>query len=267
VSDPGGLPHDPWAKLRAFTRARIGLERCGDSMPTTALLQFQLDHANARDAVNRMVDFSALATQIGDTRRILRVHSAAIDRATYVRRPDLGRILDERSRALLAVEYAPEPWDVAFIIADGLSSAAVNDHAAATLHACLERLPGWRLAPIVLASQARVALGDHISVLLNTNLCVVLIGERPGLSVANSLGAYLTWQPKIGRRDADRNCVSNIHADGLTYEQAADKLCWLASEAARRRLSGTALKEDVAAPTPRLSARLALPLTHLKNEN
>jgi ethanolamine ammonia-lyase small subunit len=129
----------------------------------------------------------------------------------------------------------------------------------------VKRLSGWRLAPIVLAAQARVALGDEVSILLNANLCVVLIGERPGLSVANSLGVYLTWRPQIGHRDADRNCVSNIHADGLTYEQAADKVSWLLTEARRRRLSGTALKEDVA--VPRTSFRtIPLSLDHLKNE-
>jgi ethanolamine ammonia-lyase small subunit len=267
MSDPPDSLPDPWARLRAFTRARIGLNRCGDGMPTDVLLQFQLDHAHARDAVNRVVDFAALTTQIGNTQEILRVHSAAVDRATYVRRPDLGRRLDDPSRARLSAEHASTPWDVSFVIADGLSSAAVNDHAAATLRACLERLPGWRLAPIVLAAQARVALGDEVSVLLNSNLCVVLIGERPGLSVANSLGVYLSWQPHIGHRDADRNCVSNIHADGLTYDQAADKVCWLLTEARRRRLSGTALKEDVASPLTSFHAPFTLSLTPCNNED
>jgi ethanolamine ammonia-lyase small subunit len=244
VSVPRDLPPDPWARFRAFTRARIGLDRCGDAMSTQALLQFQLDHAHARDAVNGVVDFSAVAMQIGGDRPILHVHSAAADRATYLRRPDLGRRLDDSSRALLASNQAREKWDVALIVADGLSSAAVNDHAATTLDACLRRLAGWKVAPIVLAAQARVALGDEICVLLNANLCAVLIGERPGLSVANSLGIYLTWQPRIGHRDADRNCISNIHADGLTYEHAAEKLYWLLSEATRRQVSGIALKED-----------------------
>jgi ethanolamine ammonia-lyase small subunit len=158
-----------------------------------------------------------------------------------------------------------EPLDIAFIIADGLSSAAVNDHAALTLRACLERLPEWKIAPIVVAAQARVALGDEICVLLNAKLCVVLIGERPGLSVANSLGIYLTWQPRIGHRDADRNCISNIHADGLSYEHAAQKLCWLLSEARRRRLSGIALKEDAARSAVPLLAAANLSLTQRRN--
>jgi len=243
---PSDVPGDPWARLRAFTRARIGLERCGDSLSTEALLKLQLDHAHARDAIYQSVDFAALAARLGTDSRILQVRSAAADRVTYVRRPDLGRQLDDRSRSLLEGERAQGPWDVAFVIADGLSSAAVNDHAAAVLVACTQRLAGWKRAPIVLAAAARVALGDEISVLLNVDLCVVLIGERPGLSVANSLGIYLTWRPRIGHRDADRNCVSNIHGDGLSYEQAADKVSWLLSEARRRRLTGTALKEDTA---------------------
>jgi ethanolamine ammonia-lyase small subunit len=241
------------------------LDRCGDALPTRALLQFQLDHAHARDAVNGSVDFAALAAQIGD-RPILRVASAAVDRATYIRRPDLGRRLDDRSRALLAGECARETWDVVFVIADGLSSAAINDHAAATLHACLERLRDWKLAPIVLAAQARVALGDEICVAMNAQLCVVLIGERPGLSVANSLGIYLTWRPRVGHRDADRNCLSNIHADGLSYELAAEKLCWLLSEARRRQLSGVALKEDAAGLVVPRHASPTPSLTYIKNE-
>jgi ethanolamine ammonia-lyase small subunit len=252
MQDRRELTPDLWTRLRAFTRARIGLERCGDGIPTAELLRYQLDHARARDTVNREVDFAAIEAQLGD-RRVLRVRSAAADRSVYVRRPDLGRRLDPASRALLAHEHADEPWDVVFIIADGLSSAAVNDHAAATFRACLERMSGWKFAPIVLAAHARVALGDEITMLLNADLCVLLIGERPGLSVANSLGIYLTWQPRVGHHDADRNCLSNIHADGLNYEHAADKLVWLLSESRRRRLSGIALKENASPQSPPIS--------------
>jgi len=261
MQDPRELTPDLWTRLRAFTRARIGLERCGDGIPTAELLRYQLDHARARDTVNREVDFAAIEAQLGD-RRILRVHSAATDRSLYVRRPDLGRRLNPDSRALLAREHADEPWDVVFIIADGLSSAAVNDHSAATFRACLERLSEWKLAPVVLAAQARVALGDEVTTLLNADLCVVLIGERPGLSVSNSLSIYLTWQPSVGHRDADRNCISNIHADGLGYEHAADKAFWLLSQAKRRRLSGIALKENASPQSPNLS-NLPAPLPAL----
>jgi ethanolamine ammonia-lyase small subunit len=265
MQGPRDVTPDLWTRLRAFTRARIGLERCGDGIPTGELLRYQLDHAQARDSVNREVNFAAIEAELGD-RPVLRVHSAAADRSLYVRRPDLGRRLDPASRALLAREHADEPWDVVFIIADGLSSAAVNDHAAATLRACLERLSEWKLAPVVLAAQARVALGDEIAMLLKADLCVLLIGERPGLSVANSLGIYLTWQPRVGHRDADRNCISNIHADGLNYEHAADKVFWLLSEAKRRRLSGIALKENASPQSPDFR-NLPAPLPALGENN
>jgi ethanolamine ammonia-lyase small subunit len=173
-------------------------------------------------------------------RETITVHSAAADRAIYLRRPDLGRRLDDASRDLLA----PGAWDAVFVIADGLSAAAVTDHAAAMVEATVTRLPGWRIAPVVLARQARVALGDEVGELLGAALAVVLVGERPGLSVANSLGAYLTWSPRVGRKDSERNCISNIHADGLGYQAAADRLAGLMAEARRLKLSGINLKED-----------------------
>ncbi len=248
MSDSGDLTRDPWAKLREFTQARIGLGRAGDAMPTQDLLTFQLDHAHARNAVKGSVDFTTLARRIGDTPECLHVHSAAADRATYIRRPDLGRRLDERSRTLVAAAAASAArtaaWDVVFVIADGLSSVAIQSHAVPVLHACLERLRDWKIAPVVLAAQARVALGDEVCRLMNAQLCVVLIGERPGLSVGDSLGLYMTWRPTPDHRDADRNCISNIHAHGLTYTLAAEKLCWLLSQARTRQLSGVSLKEN-----------------------
>jgi ethanolamine ammonia-lyase small subunit len=245
---------NPWDRLRAWTPARIGLERCGDGLSTQALLKLQLDHAHARDAVQKTVDFVALASRL-EGLLSFRIRSAALDRAMYLRRPDLGRQLDQQSRALLSAQRAVSGSDVVFVVADGLSSAAVQDHACPTLIACLERLRDWRIAPIVFAEQARVALGDEIRTLLNCDLCVVLIGERPGLSVANSLGIYLTWQANVGHRDADRNCVSNIHEDGLSYAEAADKVAWLLSEARRLRYTGTALKDN---PTSRLEWQASL---------
>jgi ethanolamine ammonia-lyase small subunit len=221
------------------------LERCGDAQSTASLLEFQLAHAQARDAVHGVADFGGIAAAM-PAARVLRVHSAAADRSVYLRRPDLGRRLDEKSRDLLKGEAVSRAYDVAFVIADGLSSAAVNDHAVAMMTACLALLTGWKIAPVVLAEQARVALGDEVCSLLNAELCVVLIGERPGLTVANSLGLYLTWQPSPGVKDSDRNCISNVHGDGLSYQQAATKLVWLMSEARQRRLSGVALKENAA---------------------
>lgn len=234
-------PLDPWGRFRAATRARIGLGRSGDGLPTPALLDFQLAHAKARDAVHGSVDFDALAARFPG-REVVNVHSAAADRATYLRRPDLGRRLDEPSRVLLQ----PGDYDAAFVIADGLSAAAVTDHAAALVLASLELLSGWKVAPIVLARQGRVALGDEIGGLLGARMVAVLIGERPGLSVANSLGVYLTWEPRPGRRDSERNCISNIHADGLDIDGAARRLTGLMAEARRLKLTGINLKEDAA---------------------
>jgi len=232
---------DPWARFRPVTQARIGLGRSGDSLPTRALLDFQWAHARARDAVHGTVDFEALARQLAP-RTTVRVKSAAPDRATYLRRPDLGRILSEESRERLL----PGAYDVVFVIADGLSAAAVNTHAAATLTACLARLAGWKVGPVVLAEQARVALGDEVGLRLDAKLVALLVGERPGLSVADSLGIYLTWKPQVGRKDSERNCLSNIHAHGQSYDQAADKLAWLMTEARRQGLTGVALKEGAA---------------------
>jgi ethanolamine ammonia-lyase small subunit len=231
-----------WARLRAATQARIGLGRSGDAVPTDALLAYQLAHAQARDAISRGVDFVALAARIGGATRV--VHSEAFDRATFIRRPDLGRRLNAAGRALLAGDRADPPWDVAFIVADGLSSAAIEDHAAAMLHAALPKAEGLRVAPIILAGQARVALSDEIGAILNARLAVMLIGERPGLSVRNSLGIYMTFDPRPGRTDAERNCISNIHAGGLSIASAAEKLGWLIAESRRLQATGFFLKED-----------------------
>lgn len=230
---------DPWSRFRLVTRARIGLGRAGDGLPTTALLDFQLAHAKARDAVHGAVDFEALAADLAPS-PTLRVHSRAGDRSIYLRRPDLGRRLDPESAAALR----PGDWDAVVVIADGLSAAALG-HAPPVVEALYARLGrDWRLAPPVLAEQARVALGDEVGERLGAAMVVVLIGERPGLSVADSLGAYITWNPVVGRRDSERNCVSNIHDHGLSHQGAAEKIAWLMTEARVRRLTGVNLKED-----------------------
>ncbi|CAO3361878.1 ethanolamine ammonia-lyase subunit EutC [Azospirillum melinis] len=232
-------PKDPWARFRTATRARIALGRSGDALPTKALLEFQLAHARARDAVHSAVDFDRLVAELSPLETI-RVHSAAPDRPTYLRRPDLGRRLGPASAAGLAAGE----WDLLFVIADGLSAAAVQVNAAPLVRACMARLGHLRVGPVVLAEQARVALGDEVASAMGARLVALLVGERPGLSAAESLGVYLTWDPKPGRADSERNCISNIHADGLSIQTAADKLCWLATEAARLKLTGVALKED-----------------------
>lgn len=259
MSRPPASPagDDLWARFRGATRARIGLERAGDAMVTRDVLALQLAHARARDAVHGRVDFAALAVQIEPLESLL-VHSAAPDRATYLTRPDLGRRLDAASHArLLALKAAAAP-DVVIVVADGLSAAAVERNAIAVLKAVLRRLGGLAVGPVVFAAEGRVALGDEIGACLGARLVVELIGERPGLSSPDSLGAYLTFAPRTGRLDAERNCVSNIHADGLSPEAAADKITWLAKAALERGLTGVGLKEDAGPALPG-AAGAALP--------
>lgn len=237
---------DAWAGLRALTSARVGLGRTGAALPTVEVLRFGHAHALARDAVHKALataDLDARLRSLGlDPRRAA---SAAPDRATYLRRPDLGRRLSDESRAALA-NPDPADVDVAVVVADGLSATAVHANALPLLEllwpAMTER--GWRLASPVIATQARVALGDEVGELLGARLALVLIGERPGLSSPDSLGAYLTFAPRIGRRDNERNCVSNIRTGGLTARRAADNLLWLMDEALRRGVTGVALKDE-----------------------
>ncbi len=223
--------------LTAFTPARVGLARTGHSLATAELLRFQLDHARARDAVYMELDPESLALP-----HIL-LRSAAPDRQTYLRRPDLGRTLSADSRNLLT----RGDFDAAIILADGLSAPAIHHHAAAVLEALLPHLADWRLAPLTVALQARVALGDEIGAALGARMTVMLIGERPGLSSPDSLGIYLTWDPRAGRHDADRNCISNVRPEGVSYSLAAHKLHSLMEASRTLRLSGVALKEEAPA--------------------
>jgi ethanolamine ammonia-lyase small subunit len=230
---------DLWGPWRRATPARVGLGRTGDALPVKDVLDFQLAHAKARDAVHTPFDVAAVRRQL-DPLPVIEIASAAQDRGVYLRRPDLGR----RLGADFASRLTPGPYDIVFVIGDGLSAAAVQQHAAALLAVVLPHLRAWSVAPVVIASQARVALGDEIGERLQARLCVILIGERPGLSVANSLGAYITYDPRPGRKDSERNCISNIHGAGLTYQQAAEKLAWLVGQAFSRRLTGVNLKDD-----------------------
>ena len=220
--------------LRMFTPARVALGRSGHSLPTGELLRFQLDHARARDAVYCELDTGAIRLP----HVVLR--SAARDRATYLRRPDLGRRLHPDSRAQLT----PGDYDAAIVIADGLSAPAIHHHAAPLLDALLPRLADWRLAPLSVVLQGRVAIGDEVGEALGARMVVVLIGERPGLTSPDSLGIYLTWDPRPGRSDAERNCISNVRTEGIGYDLAAHKLHFLMTASRTRRLSGVGLKED-----------------------
>lgn len=240
---------DLWAGFRATTPARIGLGHVGGSLPTTAHLAFQLAHARARDAVHRALDVPGVLTDLERAGiESLPVHSAAADRLEYLQRPDLGRRLSPETRAGLARFRGARTShpDVVFVVADGLSAAAPQRHAVPVLASLIPRLKqdGWRIAPVIVAEQGRVALGDEIGDLLGGRLVVVLIGERPGLSSPDSLGVYLTWEPRPGRTDADRNCISNVRPDGLGYALAAERLTWLMIEARRRKLTGVGLKYE-----------------------
>ncbi len=233
--------------LRDFTMARVGLERAGAALATREVLAFQLAHAMARDAVHHPLDRVGLQVEFASRKwPLLALCSQAADRAVYLRRPDLGRRLDERSRAALDARVGNAPCDVAVSIADGLSALAVHRHALPLLDLLLPRFDdaGWSSAELALVEQGRVAIGDEIGQGMHANMALMLIGERPGLSSPDSLGAYLTWGPTPGRTDAERNCVSNIRPEGLGYREAADRIFALASEARRRRLTGVALKED-----------------------
>jgi ethanolamine ammonia-lyase small subunit len=241
----GPVTPDPWGALRAHTPARVALGRSGVSLPTAELLRFGYAHALARDAVHLPLDVPALCAELsGDGWPTLPVHSAAADRATYLLRPDLGRRLSEDSAAQLAAHAPPEPCDIQLVIGDGLSSLAVSRHAVPLLREIRAQAgASLRFGPVVVARQARVALGDPIGELMRARLVVVLIGERPGLSSPDSLGLYLTWAPRCGRSDAERNCISNVRPEGLGYEQAARRLLWLCGEAQRLQLSGVQLKD------------------------
>ena len=237
---------DPWTELTGLTGARIALGRAGPALPTREVLALALAHAQARDAVHAAFDVGAVARgleALGHT--TVQVASAAPDRATYLRRPDLGRKLSAASRQILERTEA-RGTDLVLVVADGLSSAAVHAHAVPLIEALQPYLDraGWSLGPVVIATQARVALGDEIGERLGAGMVALLVGERPGLSSPDSLGVYLTCAPRVGRTDAERNCISNIRPEGLSYEEAAFKLAWHIAEARRLGLTGVGLKDE-----------------------
>jgi ethanolamine ammonia-lyase small subunit len=253
---PAGAPaRDPWRALREHTPARIALGRSGVALPTHELLRFAAAHAMARDAVHVPLDVDALDALLREAGwQPLRVVSRAASRDEYLRRPDLGRRLAPGDADRLDAA-AHAPCDLAVVIGDGLSAVAVQRHAPVLLQALFDALqpcPGplqpapLRWAPPVIATQARVALADEIGARLQARAALILIGERPGLSAPDSLGAYLTFGPRIGRVDAERNCVSNIRPAGLEPAAAARRLAWLLREALRRGHRGVGLKDDSA---------------------
>jgi ethanolamine ammonia-lyase small subunit len=247
---PSSVNANPWDALRRFTNARIALGRAGSSLPTAPLLAFNLSHAQARDAVHQPLDVAALHASLRESGfDRLDVESAAPDREHYLRRPDLGRKLSDESTTRLR-DHAASAFDVVFVVADGLSAYAAARHAVPLLERMRVMLEGVSMGPIVVARQARVALGDGIGELLRARIVVMLIGERPGLSSPDSLGIYLTYEPRVGKSDAERNCISNVRPEGLGYDAAAFKLHYLLTEAIRLKLTGVKLKDDSDALLP-----------------
>ncbi|MGG7556602.1 MULTISPECIES: ethanolamine ammonia-lyase subunit EutC [Pseudomonas] len=247
-------PQNPLLELRRLTPARIALGRTGTSMPTSAQLDFQYAHAQARDAVHLPFDHSALSSQLTERgRESLLLHSAATDRNSYLQRPDLGRKLSDESAQTLR-DYSrahPGGVDLAVVVADGLSALAVHRHTLPFLARMEEQtaIEGWSLSPVILVEQGRVAVADEIGELLGAKMVVILIGERPGLSSPDSLGLYFTYNPKVGLTDAYRNCISNVRLEGLSYGMAAHRLLYLMREACRRQLSGVSLKDEAQVQT------------------
>ncbi len=247
TNNPTTLDLDPWHSLTHFTPARIALGRAGMSLTTRAYLEFQLAHALARDAVNTPLDFEKLAQQlIIHGYQSLNLESQAKDQAMYLQRPDLGRILNSMSISCLK-QSTPIAADTVIVVADGLSSKALEQHAIPFLNLLLPELQqkDYILPAVCLVKHGRVAIGDAIAEIYAARLCIVLIGERPGLSSPDSLGIYFTYKAKAGKTtDADRNCISNIHSNGLTYQQALNKLLYLIDKSEKLKLSGVNLKDE-----------------------
>ncbi|MEM8976971.1 MAG: ethanolamine ammonia-lyase subunit EutC [Pseudomonadota bacterium] len=240
-------PRDPWHGLSTRTPARIAIGRAGGSLPTREVLEFSMAHAQARDAVHAAFDRDGLAEQLASLNvETLAVDSKATDRAVYLRRPDLGRRLAPASRTKLSNDTTQMKPDLTIVVADGLSAAAVNSGAFELVKAFLPHVAklNIEIGPVVLATGARVALGDEIGALIGAELVAVIIGERPGLSAADNLSVYLTYEPSVGRNDAERNCISNIGDDRLSPTAAAANLAWLINAARDRKLTGVALKDE-----------------------
>ncbi len=261
TSTPGPTSENPWLDLRRLTPARIALGRTGTSLPTSAQLDFQAAHAQARDAVHLPFDHAAISAQLAAKGRdTLLLHSAAADRNAYLQRPDLGRKLDEESVQKLTdyTKAHPGGVDLAVVVADGLSSLAVHRHTLPFLQRMEDQASaeGWSLSPIILVEQGRVAVADEIGQRLGAKMVVILIGERPGLSSPDSLGLYFTYAPKVGLTDASRNCISNVRLEGLSYGMATHRLLYLMREACRRQLSGVNLKDEAELQTLESDASL-----------
>lgn len=250
---------NPWEALREYTDARIGLGRAGVSIPTSHSLAFNLAHAQAQDAVHLPLDVETVIEQLENTNFAFNqeqeiftpilLHSQAVNRTTYLQRPDLGRRLDKKSIDILKKvnTLKDEKYDLAVVVVDGLSSLAIKENGSIFIEKLVEVLnkdsQNWNIAPITIVQQGRVAIGDEVAEILNAKTVIVLIGERPGLSSPDSMGLYLTYNPKVGLTDESRNCISNIRMEGLSYEEAIKKTMYLLKESRRLELSGVNLKD------------------------
>jgi len=237
---------DAWESLKAFTKARIALGRTGIATPLKEVLDFRMCHAHARDAVYSILKVDELTGSLQQFQmQIVFASSKANDRATYLQRPDLGRKLSDASANNLKNETS-YPADIAIVIADGLSATAINEHA---VHVVKKLIPLLKqsvltIAPLVIVEQGRVAIADEVGSILQAKLSLILIGERPGLSSPDSMGAYITYQPSPGKTDESRNCISNIRPEGLGYDLAAEKIAKLIKASLQLKLSGIKLKDE-----------------------
>lgn len=255
IESNSNIIENPWALLKEYTDARIGLGRTGVSIPTSHSLAFQLAHAQAQDAVHLPLDVEYVIEQLGNINlnqeifTPILLHSQAVNRTVYLQRPDLGRRLDKKSIEVLKKvnTLKDEKYDLSIVIVDGLSSLAIKENAQIFIKKLIEVLnfnsQDWKIAPITIVQQGRVAIGDEVGQILNSKISIVLIGERPGLSSPDSMGLYLTYNPKVGLTDESRNCISNIRIEGLSYEEAVKKTMYLLKESRRLELSGVSLKD------------------------
>ena len=255
--------NDRWHELKRFTQARIGLGRAGRSLPTRHQLQFNVDHAAARDAVHIPLNCEALEQDLQQMALpYVRLHSKAQNRSEYLQRPDLGRRLSLSSvERLKQQNHQAKKYDVAMVLVDGLSSVAVQTQGSELCHSLIKQLEDNQLSvsPICIVEQGRVAIGDEIGEQLHARTVVLIVGERPGLSSPDSLGIYYTFAPKSGLTDANRNCISNIRPAGLSIEHATAKCCWLVMESTKLGLSGVGLKDKSSDPFDGDSGALAQP--------
>jgi ethanolamine ammonia-lyase small subunit len=245
------VTRDPWMSFREFTDARIALGRCGSSMPLASVLELRLTHARAKDAVTMHLESDHLKAQLSDIGlEAILLQSATADRTEYLKRPDLGRCLDAASLETLALRWQSLPFDIVLVIGDGLSARAIHESAipfvAQFADVCATRT-SFRLGPVSIVTNCRVATGDEIGEVLRARIVVVLIGERPGLSSPNSMGIYLTYSPQRGLSDEARNCISNIRPGGLPLAEAVRKLAYLIEGSFRLNASGVTLKDRMAA--------------------